>query len=518
MEVDDKEYANCKGNAQSAEADVAESIPRRIEERATRPTEAKPADSINRTAILAIILISYVMIVLDTSIVITGLPKIHEALGFSDSGLSWVSNAYTLTFGGLLLLGARAGDILGRRRMFIIGLALFVAASLAIGLAQTPFSMIAARAIQGIGAAILAPSTLALLQINFPAGPQRTRAVAYYASAAGLSASFGLVIGGLLADWLSWRVGFFINLPIGIGLILAARRFIVETERRSGKFDVLGALTSTVGMSTLVFGVVNSAAAGWTDPLTIEALILALLLLMLFVFTEWRAKHPIMPLRLFASRERSAAYAARALFLGANIGFFFFSTQFMQGVGGFSSAMTGIAFLPAMLLNFVTALFIPKLVSRFGNGRMLAVSMSINLIGILWLSRVSIETTYLGGLAVPMSLIGIGQGGALAPLTTAGIAGVAVEDAGAASGLLNAAHQLGSSIGLGVLIAVSAFGTASLSGQALLTHHVEYAMTAAAVMLVLALLIVFSFIVVARPIRSNAVDGETKATGTLVKE
>lgn len=391
---------------------------------------------------MLIILVSYAMIVLDTSITITGLPKIHADLGFSDAGLSWVSNAYTLTFGGFLLLGARAGDILGRRRMLVGGLTIFAISSLLIGLAQSPEWLIAARAVQGLGSAILAPSTLALLQTNFPAGPERIRAISYYASAAGVSASIGLVLGGILAEWLSWRVGFFINVPIGIGLILAARKHIRGTSRRSGTFDFAGALTSTLGMSALVFSIVNSTSAGWSDPLTINMLAGGVVLLGGFVLIEWRAKRPIMPLRLFASRERSGAYAARILFIGANIGFFFFSTQLMQGVLGYSPALAGLAFMPAMIVNFMAALGAPRLIRLVGGRNVLVGSMLLGLIGMAWLAQASSGTTYLGGLALPMLLIGIGQGGALGPLTASGIANIAVEDAGAASGLVNAAHSL----------------------------------------------------------------------------
>jgi len=225
-----------------------------------------------RTAALAIILVSYFMIVLDISIVITGLPKILESLSFSATGLSWVQNAYTLAFGGLLLLGARAGDILGRRRMFIAGLALFTAASLGVGIAQSAAWLIAARALQGVGAAILAPSTLALLTTNFCEGPERTRSLAYYAAVAGVGASVGLVVGGIVADWLSWRVGFFINVPIGIALMLGAQRYLGESERRSGEFDVAGALTSTLGMTGVVYGLVRSASAGWSDRVAVASL------------------------------------------------------------------------------------------------------------------------------------------------------------------------------------------------------------------------------------------------------
>ncbi|MBN8939903.1 MAG: MFS transporter [Rhizobiales bacterium] len=454
-----------------------------------------------RGAVLAIILMSYVMIVLDISVVLTGLPKIQQELNFSDAGLSWVQSAYTLTFGGFLLLGARAGDVLGRRRLFVAGLALFTVASVAIGFALSPWWMLVARAIQGLGAAILAPSTLALLQTNFPEGPERTRAVSYYSAVAGIGASVGLVMGGVVADWLSWRVGFLINLPIGIGMMLAARRYIAETARHPGRFDVAGALSSTIGMSALVYGVVRSADAGWSDPVTVAALLGAVLLLAFFVLNEWRAAQPIMPLRLFASRARAGAYAARALFLGAMIGFFFFTTQFLQGVADFGPALTGLAFLPATLVNFAVAMVVPRFTRRFGNGRLLAGGLTLTLVGMAWLSRISMGTSYLAGIALPMMLIGAGQGFTLSPLTAAGIAGVAPEDAGAASGVVNVAHQLGNSLGLGILVAVSAIGAGPLDGRELLTYRVGTALTAGATMLAIALLLVLALIV--RPARAQ---------------
>jgi EmrB/QacA subfamily drug resistance transporter len=453
------------------------------------PSRPSRHGGVNLTAILAIIMVSYVMIVLDISIVITGLPKIHTELGFTDAGLSWVSNAYTLTFGGFLLLGARAGDILGRRRMFVTGLVIFVISSLMIGIAQSPAWLIAARAVQGFGSAILAPSTLALLQTNFPAGPARTRAISYYAAAAGISASVGLVLGGVLADWWSWRVGFFMNAPVGLGLILVGMRFIPETARRSGAFDLVGAVTSTLGMSALVFGIVSSAVAGWADPQTSLAVVAGAVLLAIFVLTEWRARQPIMPLRLFSSRERTGAYTSRMLFIGANVGFFFFATQFMQGVLGYSPTWAGLAFLPAMVVNFVAALAAPRLIARFGSRVVVLGSMLAGLIGMALLARVEVGTSYLASLALPMLLIGLGQGGALGPLTTSGIADVSSEDAGAASGLVNAAHQIGGSLGLGLQIAVSVIGGGAHSGAALLAHRVENAMGFAAVMIAAALVV-----------------------------
>ena len=220
--------------------------------------------SLRTTRTLAIILASYLMIVLDLSIVISALPRIDASLGFSASSLSWVQNAYTLAFGGLLLLGARAGDILGRRRMFVIGIALFTAASFAAGIAQTASWLLVARAVQGVGAAIAAPSTLALLTSTFREGPERTRAISYYAAVAGGGGSVGLVLGGILTSWVSWRAGLFINVPLGLALIWAAPRYLPETPRNAGRFDLGGALSSTLGMTSLVYGFVRAADAGWT--------------------------------------------------------------------------------------------------------------------------------------------------------------------------------------------------------------------------------------------------------------
>lgn len=320
-------------------------------------------------AVLVIVLASYAMIVLDISIVITALPDIRTGLGFSPIGLSWVQNAYLLAFGGLLLLGARAGDLFGRRRTFIAGLGLFTVASVAVGSSQTETWLIAARAVQGAGAAILAPSTLALLQTSFAEGPDRVRAVSLYGAVAGVASTVGLVAGGLFAGLLSWRVGFFVNLPIGVGMMLAAPRFLPETERRRGQTDAVGALASTVGMAALVYGIVRSADAGWGDAGTLTAIVMGLVLLAAFVANERRVRQPVMPLRLFASRERSGAYAARLLYLGAMAPFWFYATQYLQGVTGLGAVAAGLAFLPTTLPNFAAALLVPRMTRRVGNRR-----------------------------------------------------------------------------------------------------------------------------------------------------
>ncbi|MYN06283.1 MFS transporter [Pseudoduganella aquatica] len=446
-------------------------------------------------AVLPIVLISYLMLVLDGSIVITALPRIKDELHFTSAGLSWVQSAYTLAFGGLLMLGARAGDILGRRRMFMAGLGLFTAASLAIGLAQTPAWLLLARAVQGAGAAILAPSTLALLSTNFAEGAPRTRALAYHGSVAGIGASAGLVLGGVIADWASWRVGFFINLPIGLLLMAAAHRCLAETERHSGRFDLAGALSSTVGMGALVYGVVRSAGTGWSDAATLASVTAGVLSLAVFVQVERGAAQPIMPLRLFADSQRNAAYLARLLFLGAMMGFWFFTTQFLQGVLGFTAFQAGLAFLPMTLTNFAIAVSVPKLTKRFGNGPLLAGGLAVALAGVALLSRVSTDTAYLTGVALPMLLIGIGQGAALSPLTVAAVSGVPAQDAGAASGVVTVAHQFGGSLGLAVLVVVFSSASGGLTEKAMLAHRIGNVLAASSAMLVLALAVVLGFIV-----------------------
>ncbi len=284
------------------------------------------------TMVLAIILTCQLMIVLDASIVITALPEIHTELGFSPTGLSWVQNAYALTFGGLLLLGARAGDLLGRRRVFMAGLALFTFASLLGGLAQSSTWLLAARALQGVGAAIAAPSTLALLTTTFSEGAARTRAIAMYSSASAAGASIGLLLGGLLTDLISWRWGLFINVPIGIAIVALAPRYLPDTEPRHGHFDLAGAATSVLAMSTIVYGFVRAASEGWGDSVTVAAFSAGILLLVSFLMIERRAEQPITPLRLFSDRRRSGAYAARMLTVAGMFSMFFFLTQFMQGV------------------------------------------------------------------------------------------------------------------------------------------------------------------------------------------
>ena len=450
----------------------------------------------HRVLLLTIILASYSMLVIDNSIIITGLPSIRHGLGFSAAALSWVQNAYTLTFGGLLLLGARAGDLMGRRRMLIVGLTIFSAASLAIGLADSAVWLVGARAVQGVGAAILAPSTLALLSISFAEGPQRCRALGWYGAVGGITASVGRVVGGIVADLVSWRAGFFINVPIGALLVWGARRHITETPRRGGHFDVAGAVLSTLGMALLVYGLVHAAEESWAHWGTAVPLLAGGLLLVLFLLNEKRAVQPILPLRLFANRQRAGAHAARVLFIGSSMGFFFYTTQYLQGVLDMRPLWAGIAFLPSMLANFAAALAAPRLAQRFGNAWVLAGGLAVCVLGTAWLGQLGPDTPLLLGVGLPMLLIGVGMGASLSPLTIASMEGIAAEDAGSASGLVNAAHQLGGSLGLALLVAVYAAANVQTTDvRAELAHRVAAALSAGALMLAAALAIVFVCVV-----------------------
>lgn len=460
-------------------------------------TEKRRTGQSHRGALLAIVLVSYAMIVIDNSIVITGLPAIRAGLGFSPVGLSWVQNAYALAFGGLMLLGARAGDLLGRRRIFVIGLGIFTLASLAIGLAMTPTWLIVSRAVQGAGAAILAPSTLALLSTSFAEGAERNRALGWYGAVGGITASIGLVVGGIVADLVSWRAGFFINVPIGALLVWGTQRYIAETTPQPGRFDIAGAVLSTCGVVALVYGLVHAAEESWLHRGTALPLGSGILLLALFVMVERRAEQPILPLRLFTNRQRSGANAARVLFIGACMGFFFYATQYLQGVLGMRAMWAGVAFFPSMLVNFLGAVAAPRLVKRFGNSAVLVGAMSTSLLGMAWLGQVHAGSSFLWGVALPMLWVGAGMGASLSMLTIAGVAGVKPQDAGSASGLVGVAHQLGGALGLALLVVVFASVTApeGASSSAELAHRIGMALTAGAVLLALALLLVAVFVV-----------------------
>ena len=423
---------------------------------------------------LAVMLCAQLMIVLDLSVVNIALPTIARSLSFSPASLSWVLNAYALTFGGLLLLGGRAGDILGRRRVFLAGLALFTAASLLGGLATSAGLLLAARALQGVGGAIATPAVLAIIVSGYPDGRERTRALSLFTAVIMGGSSLGLVLGGVITEWFSWRWVLFINVPIGIAVLLAGPRFISETPRRPGRLDLAGALTSTAGMSALVYGFIRASQHGWSSPVTLGAFGAAAGLLAAFLVIESRTAQPITPLRLFTDRSRAASYAVRLLLVAGMFGMFFFLTQFVQEVLGLSPLLAGVSFLPMTAALFAVSRLAPLLLSRFGAKPLMLAGLLPVVGGMTWLSQLTPASTYVSGVLGPMLLFGAGMGVVFVPLTMTSLAGVAPEDSGAASSMVNVMQQVGGALGLSILVTV--FGAAS---RAAARHPLAHASTVA---------------------------------------
>jgi EmrB/QacA subfamily drug resistance transporter len=425
-----------------------------------RPVITPPARRPARRGItLAVVLCAQLMIVLDLTVVNVALPSIAHGLNLSASGLSWVLNAYSLTFGGLLLLGGRAGDILGRRRMFMSGIAIFTLASLAGGLAPSAGWLLAARALQGVGGAIASPTVLAMIISSFPEGRERTKALGIFTAVMMGGSSFGLVLGGMITEWASWRWVLFINVPIGIAVLLAAPRLLPESQRQPGRFDLAGALTSTAGMTALVYGFIRASSDGWGNRGTMLAFAAAVILLAAFLINEARSPQPITPLRLFTDRSRAASYVARLLLVAGMFGMFFFLTQFIQDVLGFSPLRAGIAFVPMTGALFAVSRLAPGLVPRFGPKPLMVAGLLPVVGGMTWLAQLSPSSGYLSGILGPMLLLGTGMGLVFVPLTLASLAGVRPEDSGAASSMVNVSQQVGGSLGLAILVTV--FGSAS---------------------------------------------------------
>jgi EmrB/QacA subfamily drug resistance transporter len=456
---------------------------------------------------LAIVLGAQLMIILDLTVVNIALPGIASGLHFSAASLSWVLNAYALTFGGLLLLGGRTGDILGRRRVFGAGVVLFTAASLAGGLAQSAGWLLAARAAQGVGGAFASPAVLAMITASFADGRERARALGIYTAVVMGGGSLGLVLGGVITEWVSWRWVLFINVPIGVLVAVAAPMFLPETARQPGHFDAAGALTSTAGMVSLVYGIIRAAADGWGNPVTLAALTAAAVLLAGFVWRESRAQQPITPLRLFADRRRAGSYLTRLLIVAGMFGMFFFLTQFVQEILGFSPLRAGISFLPMTAALFGVSRLAPRLVSRFRPWTLMVTGMLPVVAGMTWLSRIEPGTGYLAGVLGPMVLIGAGMGVVFVPLTMASLSGVRPGDSGAASSMVNVMQQVGGSLGLAVLVTAASGAMGHAAGQAAVVHGMSRAFTLAAVLDVLALLVVLT---VMRPAPSET--GDTAAS------
>ena len=422
---------------------------------------------------LAVIATAQLMVVLDSTIVNNALPHIQAALHFSGSGLEWVVNGYTLAFGGLLLLGGRSGDLLGRRRIFIFGILLFSVASLLGGLATSQAWLLCARAAQGVGAAFAAPTALSLIAVTFPEGAPRNRAMAVYAAMSVAGGSVGLIASGLLVNYANWRWVFFVNVPIGALVVLLAPRVLSESERRPGNFDLPGAVTASLGLAALVYGLTNAATTSngvshWGDAKVIASLAAAVALLAAFAVIEARTSHPLLPVRVLRSRDRSGAYLI-ALFVGtAMFGMFFFLTLFLQDVWGYSALKSGIAYLPIMATVMVMSGVASQLVPRVG-ARPLLIGGSVTAAGgLFWLSRLTEHSSYAGGMLGPMMVTAAGIGLMFVPMSLVSLTKVADGDAGVASSLLNTGQQVGGSIGLAVLgtVAWSAVASSLRSGAA----------------------------------------------------
>lgn len=405
--------------------------------------------------LLTIIIACQIIVVLDASIMVTAVPAIGRALHMSTTSLTWIHNSYILAFGGFLLLGARAGDLWGRRRMLSVGIGLFSLTSLLAGLAPTAEFLLVSRSCQGLAAALATPAALALLSASFVEAKERTRAIAMYSAVSAAGGSIGLILGGFFTDFISWRVGMFINVPIGIALLYLVQRFIQKTDTRTGRFDLWGAMTSVMGMTSLVYGLVQAAEGGWEKPATWIPLAAGLILLAAFVLIEARAAEPIVPLQLFTSRQRSGAYLGRFLIVCGNFSLFFFIPQYLQNVLGFSAFEAGLAFLPFTCAQFGMMYLIQGLVHRFGTIKVMTAGLLLASIGTLWLSRIILaQAPFFPHIFILLAIMGIGSGMVFQPLTALGLTDVDARDAGAASGLINVAHQSGSSFGLAVLITV----------------------------------------------------------------
>ena len=408
--------------------------------------------------VLAAMMTCQLMLQLDTSIVNIALPQMRCALHFSAADLSWVINAYVLTFGGLLLLGARVGDIVGLCRTFLFGITLFTLASLVGGFATSGWMLLAARALQGVGGALTSPAVLARITTMFPEGRERARALGLFTAVSFGGNAGGLIAGGMLTQWASWRWVMFVNVPIGLAVLLVAYVVLPETPRRRGRFDLTGGLTSTVGVTALVYGFIRAASNGWADAVTEIAFVAGAALLAAFVITERRASSPITPLRLFADRSRSRAYVARLLQIGGMLGMPFFLTQFLQNVLHYSALQAGFAFLPFAVSVVTASQLSARIVGRVNSRAVMTGGLALSTVGLLWLTQLS-QTSNYHDVLWPLILFGIGGGLAFVPLTAASLAGVEPRDASAASGLFNVMQQVGGALGLAVLVTV--FGAAS---------------------------------------------------------
>ncbi len=423
-----------------------------------RPVDAgaEPAGHGHRNLGIALALISMaqLMVVLDGTIVNIALPHIQTDLGFSDGSLTWVVNAYALAFGGLLLLGGRIGDILGRRKVFIFGVVLFGFASFLGGIAQNETLLLASRVLQGLGAAAASPNALALITTTFPAGKERNRAMAVYAAMSGAGAAVGLILGGLLTE-ASWRWTFFINTPIGLIVAVLAIRYLGESARQTGKFDIPGAITGTVGLTALVYGLTNAGHHGWGNTSTLVYIIGGLVLIGIFLAIEARSRHALMPFRILANRTRGVSFFVMLIVGAAMFSMFYFLGIFVQNILGYSALKTGFAFLPFSLGIVIAAQVASTLIARMDPRWISGAGSALMAAGMFGFSQLEVDSSYLTHLLPFILVLSFGMGLIFVPLTLTAVSGVANEDSGVGSAVLNTVQQIGGAVGLALLGTIS---------------------------------------------------------------
>jgi EmrB/QacA subfamily drug resistance transporter len=437
--------------------------------RASSATPARP----HLRATLLLACLAQFMVILDVSVVNVALPSIHGALHFSEQDLQWVVNAYTVTFAGFLLLGGRAADLLGRRRVFVSGLVLFGLASLAGGLAQSQLTLIIARAIQGLGGAVIAPASLSILTTTFTEGAARNRAVGIWGAMGGAGGAAGVLLGGILTELLGWRWILFINVPIGIGAALAAARLLAEGRdpERVQSFDLTGALAATVGLSLVVLGIVRTDVTGWGSAQALGLIAAGAALLIGFVAIEARvARQPLMPLRIYRSRTLSASNVVVLLVGAATFAMWFFLSLYLQQVRDYSAIHAGLAFLPMTLCIVAGSTFASRAVNRVGTKPLLVAGLFAQAVGLAVFAGLSPDSSYVSNVLVPSVLIAIGIGISFVPVTISAVSGVAAHEAGLASGLVNTSRLFGGALGLAVLAALATARTDHLLAHGTATH------------------------------------------------
>jgi EmrB/QacA subfamily drug resistance transporter len=416
--------------------------------------------SAHTALILLVIAGAQMMVVLDGTIVNIALPSMGRYFNKSQTDMTWALNAYTLAFGGLLLLGGRMGDILGRRRMFIIGLGMFTTGSFLAGVAPNFGLLLAGRVIQGLGGAIASPTGLSLITTEFEEGPARTKAIAVYAAVSGAGAALGLLLGGILTNYLSWRWVLFVNVPIGLALMTGAYLYLHQSERLRGRFDFIGAALSVGGMVSTVYGFIHVAHSGWGNTETYSVFAAAVVLMTAFVYYEAKvAAEPMMPMRIFENRNRGGAYLVMFVAGAAMFGLFYFITFFTQGVKDFSPVRTGISFLPVAFTIGIVSQVVARLLGKSGPKPLLVLGTIMLTSAMLWFSRVNVGSGYWGTLLPGMLALAIGMGCLFVPLTVTAVSRVRNTDAGLASALLNVGQQVGGALGLSVMTTV--FGTSA---------------------------------------------------------